>query len=121
MQCFDDDPRGWDDYFLRLRDCLEETCAHFFSPDLPLCASPTTKKTSQGTPSMHTIADFCVIPMGVTSSVSEYIAECQRVIEKSGKTVVIFLVPPHAPHSAETCSRRIVVSPLGFSSPSKVD
>jgi len=33
---------------------------------------------------MHTIADFCVIPMGVTSSVSQYIAECQRVIEKSG-------------------------------------
>ncbi|ORY98292.1 hypothetical protein BCR41DRAFT_343066 [Lobosporangium transversale] len=33
---------------------------------------------------MHTIADFCVIPMGVTASVSEYIAECQRVIEKSG-------------------------------------
>ncbi|KAH7046127.1 hypothetical protein BKA57DRAFT_465767 [Linnemannia elongata] len=35
---------------------------------------------------MHTIADFCVIPMGVTSSVSQYIAECQRVIEKSGLT-----------------------------------
>ncbi|KAG0276036.1 hypothetical protein BGZ95_008096 [Linnemannia exigua] len=35
---------------------------------------------------MHTIADFCVIPMGVTASVSQYIAECQRVIEKSGLT-----------------------------------
>ena len=33
---------------------------------------------------MHTIADFCVIPMGVTASVRDYVAECQRVIEKSG-------------------------------------
>ncbi|CAO3570541.1 unnamed protein product [Mortierella alpina] len=32
---------------------------------------------------MHTIADFCVIPMGVTSSVSEYIAECQRVMRRA--------------------------------------
>jgi hypothetical protein len=33
---------------------------------------------------MHTIADFCVVPMGVTASVSQYVAECQRVLEKSG-------------------------------------
>ncbi|KAF9163816.1 hypothetical protein DFQ27_000782 [Actinomortierella ambigua] len=33
---------------------------------------------------MHCIADFCVIPIGVTASVSAYVAECQRVLQKSG-------------------------------------
>lgn len=30
------------------------------------------------------LADFCLVPMGVEVSVSKYIAECQRVLEKSG-------------------------------------
>ena len=33
---------------------------------------------------MHTIIDFCVIPMGVGVSVSKYVAECQKILEKSG-------------------------------------
>lgn len=33
---------------------------------------------------MHLTADFCLVPMGVEVSVSKYIAECQRVLEKSG-------------------------------------
>ncbi|GAA5989375.1 hypothetical protein JCM10908_001282 [Rhodotorula pacifica] len=33
---------------------------------------------------MHAVADFCLVPMGVEVSVSKYIAECQRVLEKSG-------------------------------------
>ncbi|KAF8077760.1 hypothetical protein FPV67DRAFT_1603492 [Lyophyllum atratum] len=34
---------------------------------------------------LYTVADFCLIPMGTgESSVAEYIAECQRVLEKSG-------------------------------------
>ena len=30
--------------------------------------------------------DLCVIPIGVGVSLSEYIAECQRILEKSGLT-----------------------------------
>lgn len=30
---------------------------------------------------MKLIADFCVVPVGVGVSVSEYVAECQRVFE----------------------------------------
>ncbi len=33
---------------------------------------------------MNTIIDFCVIPMGVGVSVSEYIAEIQKILKKSG-------------------------------------
>lgn len=33
---------------------------------------------------MHVIADFCVVPLGVGVSVSEYVAECQRVLEQAG-------------------------------------
>lgn len=33
---------------------------------------------------MHAVADFCLIPMGVDSiGVTKYIAECQRVLEKT--------------------------------------
>jgi len=32
---------------------------------------------------MHVIVDFCVIPIGVGVSLSGYIAECQRTLEKS--------------------------------------
>ena len=35
---------------------------------------------------MKTIVDFCVVPMGVGLSVSEYIARCQKVIEEAGMT-----------------------------------
>ncbi|KAG1789383.1 uncharacterized protein HD556DRAFT_1433707 [Suillus plorans] len=36
---------------------------------------------------LYAVADFCLIPMGTgESSVAEYIAECQRVLEKSGLT-----------------------------------
>ena len=33
---------------------------------------------------MHCVADFCVIPMGVDAGVSKWIAEAQKVLEKSG-------------------------------------
>ncbi|KAI0086230.1 hypothetical protein BDY19DRAFT_962075 [Irpex rosettiformis] len=34
---------------------------------------------------LYAIADFCLIPMGLGEpSVAEYIAECSRVLEKSG-------------------------------------
>ncbi|KAF9454587.1 hypothetical protein P691DRAFT_796137 [Macrolepiota fuliginosa MF-IS2] len=36
---------------------------------------------------LYAVADFCLIPMGTNEpSVAEYIAECQRVLEKSGLT-----------------------------------
>lgn len=33
---------------------------------------------------MKVIADFCVIPIGVGTSVSEYVAECERIFEQAG-------------------------------------
>ena len=33
---------------------------------------------------MNVMVDFCLIPLGVGVSLSEYIAECQRVLEKAG-------------------------------------
>ncbi|KAI8362958.1 sll0230 protein [Mortierella sp. GBAus27b] len=48
----------------------------------PFFSASLIHQNSAGT--MHTIADFCVVPMGVTASVSQYVAECQRVLEKSG-------------------------------------
>lgn len=33
---------------------------------------------------MKVIADFCVIPMGVGTSVSEYVAECERIFKQAG-------------------------------------
>ena len=33
---------------------------------------------------MNTMVDLCVIPLGVGVSVSEYVAECQRVLRDSG-------------------------------------
>lgn len=34
---------------------------------------------------LYAVADFCLIPIGTgDSSVAEYIAECQKVLEKSG-------------------------------------
>ncbi|KAG1724956.1 YkoF-like protein [Suillus paluster] len=36
---------------------------------------------------LYAVADFCLIPIGTgESSVAEYIAECHRVLEKSGLT-----------------------------------
>lgn len=35
---------------------------------------------------MHVIIDLCVIPVGVGTSVGEYIAECQRVLDQAGLT-----------------------------------
>ncbi|KAF5357989.1 hypothetical protein D9756_001472 [Leucocoprinus leucothites] len=36
---------------------------------------------------LYAVADFCLIPIGTNEpSVAEYIAECQRVLEKSGLT-----------------------------------
>ncbi|KAG9032521.1 hypothetical protein FRB95_001357 [Tulasnella sp. JGI-2019a] len=36
---------------------------------------------------LYAVADFCLIPIGTGEpSVAEYIAECQRVLEKSGLT-----------------------------------
>ncbi|KAJ6624499.1 YkoF-like protein [Mycena sp. CBHHK59/15] len=37
------------------------------------------------TPDLYAVADFCLIPIGTADpSVAEYIAECQRILEKSG-------------------------------------
>jgi uncharacterized protein YqgV (UPF0045/DUF77 family) len=37
------------------------------------------------TEELYAVADFCLIPMGLeTPSVGPQIAECQRVLEKSG-------------------------------------
>lgn len=36
---------------------------------------------------MHCVADFCVVPVGVSTSVTVYIAEAQRVLEKTGLKV----------------------------------
>jgi uncharacterized protein (TIGR00106 family) len=33
---------------------------------------------------MHVVVDLCVIPIGVGVSLSDYIAECQRILEKAG-------------------------------------
>ena len=33
---------------------------------------------------MHVIIDVCVIPVGVGTSVSEYVAACQQVFEEAG-------------------------------------
>ncbi|KAK9894588.1 hypothetical protein P389DRAFT_98593 [Cystobasidium minutum MCA 4210] len=33
---------------------------------------------------MKCVADFCLIPMGTEASVTKYIAEAQKVLEKSG-------------------------------------
>ena len=33
---------------------------------------------------MNVMIDLCVIPLGVGVSLSEYVAECQRVLERSG-------------------------------------
>ena len=33
---------------------------------------------------MRTIIDLCVVPLGVGVSVSSYVAECQRVLDKAG-------------------------------------
>lgn len=35
---------------------------------------------------MHVIVDFCVIPIGVGTSVSRYVAICQDVLEAAGLT-----------------------------------
>ncbi len=32
---------------------------------------------------MHVMIDLCVVPIGVGVSVSKYIAECQRIIERA--------------------------------------
>lgn len=33
---------------------------------------------------MRVILDLCVVPLGVGVSVSEYVAECQRVLDEAG-------------------------------------
>ncbi|ORY01954.1 hypothetical protein K493DRAFT_255273 [Basidiobolus meristosporus CBS 931.73] len=39
--------------------------------------------------SLYVVADFCVIPMGVESSVSKYVAACQTALEQTGLTYVM--------------------------------
>ncbi|KAG6916655.1 hypothetical protein DXG01_005941 [Tephrocybe rancida] len=44
---------------------------------------------------LYAVADFCLIPMGTgESSVAEYIAECQRILQKSGLTYKLHTNPP---------------------------
>ena len=33
---------------------------------------------------MNTIVEFCIIPLGVGVSLSEYIAVCEQVLEEAG-------------------------------------
>ena len=33
---------------------------------------------------MHVIIDLCVVPIGVGTSVSRYVTECQKIISKAG-------------------------------------
>ena len=41
--------------------------------------------SSSSSQDLYAVADFCLIPMGTSEpSVAEYIAECHRVLEKSG-------------------------------------
>lgn len=35
---------------------------------------------------MHVIIDLCVVPIGVGTSVSSYVTECQKIISKAGLT-----------------------------------
>jgi uncharacterized protein (TIGR00106 family) len=35
---------------------------------------------------MHVIADLCVVPIGVGTSVSRYIAACEKVVDDAGLT-----------------------------------
>ncbi|KAF7338028.1 hypothetical protein MVEN_02026700 [Mycena venus] len=40
---------------------------------------------------LYAVADFCLIPIGTgESSVAEYIAECQRILSKSGLTYKVY-------------------------------
>ncbi|KAG9012556.1 hypothetical protein FRB90_006613 [Tulasnella sp. 427] len=44
-----------------------------------------SSETSTSQDELYAVADFCLIPIGTAeTSVAEYIAECQRVLEKSG-------------------------------------
>ena len=36
---------------------------------------------------MNTIVEFCIIPLGVGVSLSEYIAACEQVLEEAGLTM----------------------------------
>jgi uncharacterized protein (TIGR00106 family) len=38
----------------------------------------------RGSKVMHVIVDLCVIPMGVGTSVSAYVAVCQEILEEAG-------------------------------------
>ena len=38
---------------------------------------------------MKVIVDFCVIPIGVGVSVSEYVAECERILKKAGLKTIL--------------------------------
>jgi uncharacterized protein (TIGR00106 family) len=35
---------------------------------------------------MHVIVDLCIVPLGVGVSVSQYIAECEKIIKAAGLT-----------------------------------
>lgn len=35
---------------------------------------------------MHVIVDLCVVPLGVGVSVSQYIAECEKILKEAGLT-----------------------------------
>ena len=38
---------------------------------------------------MKVIVDFCVIPIGVGVSVSEYVAVCERILKKAGLKTIL--------------------------------
>ena len=49
----------------------------------PYSISSSISKTLPIVTYMHLIIDLCVVPMGVGVSVSPYITECQKIIEKA--------------------------------------
>ncbi|KAH9852703.1 hypothetical protein C2E23DRAFT_903497 [Lenzites betulinus] len=56
---------------------VRATTAHIETCEMAQAASSTGD--------LYAVADFCLIPMGLADpSVAEYIAECQRVLEKTG-------------------------------------
>lgn len=37
-----------------------------------------------GSPANHVLADFCIVPIGIGTSISDYVAECQRLMAAAG-------------------------------------
>ncbi|CAL1705534.1 unnamed protein product [Somion occarium] len=66
--------------------------------------------TSAPSQDLYAVADFCLIPMGTGEpSVAEYIAECSRVLQKSGLK-----------HQVSICHEALVRCTISLTSPSAI-